>query len=48
MVDILAVEGDERRVCVHDNLGEPPAGFDPGVSEWGNPFGGNTENNSVS
>ena len=48
MVDILAVEGDERRVCVHDNLGESPADCDPGVSEWGNLFGGNTENISVS
>ena len=36
MVDALVLYGDEGRSKGTIRLGEPPNGFDPGISEWGN------------
>ena len=33
----MAPEGDEGRGVAAISLGEPLAGFDPGISEWVNP-----------
>jgi hypothetical protein len=41
MVDALAEAGDEGRGKAALSLGEPQAGIDPGISEWGNPRGQN-------
>ncbi len=34
-MDALALEGDEGPWQAAISLGEPQAGFDPGISEWG-------------
>ncbi len=34
----MALTGDEGRVNQAKSLGESEKGFDPGVSEWGNPM----------
>ena len=34
----MAFEGDEGRGLAAISLGEPLAGFDPGIPEWGNLF----------
>lgn len=36
MVDALVLYGEEGRSKGTIRLGEPPNGFDPGISEWGN------------
>ena len=38
-VDALASEADEGRGQATKRLGEPRAGNDPRMSEWGNPAG---------
>ncbi len=37
MVDALAITGDEGRRSVRKVSGSPQPGFDPEMSEWGNP-----------
>ncbi len=37
MVDALAIEGDEGRSSVRKASGSRQTGFDPKISEWGNP-----------
>ena len=37
MVDALAITGDEGRCSVRKASGSPQTGFDPEMSEWGNP-----------
>ncbi len=37
MVDALTQKVDEGRGVTTKSPGEPLTGFDPGVSEWGNP-----------
>jgi hypothetical protein len=37
MVDALAITGDEGRRSVRKAPGSPQTGFDPEMSEWGNP-----------
>ena len=37
MVDALAITGDEGRCSVRTASGSPQTGFDPEMSEWGNP-----------
>jgi hypothetical protein len=36
-VDALALRADEGRGIAAISVGEPLAGFDPTISEWGNP-----------
>jgi hypothetical protein len=36
-VDALAITGDEGRGSLRKASGSRQAGFDPGMSEWGNP-----------
>ena len=37
VVDALAITGDEGRCSVRKASGSPQTGFDPEMSEWGNP-----------
>jgi hypothetical protein len=37
VVDALAITGDEGRRSVRKAPGSPQTGFDPEMSEWGNP-----------
>ena len=37
MVDALAITGDEGRGSLRKVSGSRQTGFDPGMSEWGNP-----------
>ena len=37
VVDALAMSGDEGRCSVRKATGSPQTGFDPWMSEWGNP-----------
>jgi hypothetical protein len=37
MVDASALRADEGRGIAAISVGEPRAGFDPPISEWGNP-----------
>ena len=37
VVDALAITGDEGRRSVRKASGSPQTGFDPEMSEWGNP-----------
>ena len=37
MVDALAITGDEGRSSLRKAAGSRQTGFDPGMSEWGNP-----------
>ena len=37
MVDALAITGEEGRRSVRKVSGSPQPGFDPEMSEWGNP-----------
>ena len=51
MVDALVLYGDEGRSKRTIRFGEPANGFDPDISEWGNPIKvilNNTSFNAVS
>ena len=47
MVDALDLYGDEGRSKWTISFGEPTNGFDPEISEWGNPLWVTPENHSV-